>query len=164
MDHFPKPTKAPAPKTKDSAMVAKVYAGVLVVLVLLQLFNFPDFVNIFYNFNLPGGQVFSVALAGIVAMAEVFALPFLLGMRLSYAFRAFSMFLGWLVPAIWFFVQASLLASANHIANSGILGAKVTVPPSLGLLFLIVALGLIAVWASWGLWPFRGAKSSKEVV
>ncbi len=152
-------TVAPAPKTKDASMVAKVYAGILIVMVLLQLFNFPDFVNIFYGFSLPGGHVFAVALAGIVAMAEVFAVPFLLGVRLSVAFRAFSMFLGWLAPAIWLFVLGSILASSERISNSGILGAKLTVAPSLGLLFLVLALAVVAAWASWGLWPFRHAKS-----
>lgn len=160
MSGFPKPIAAPEPKTKDAAVVAKVYAAILVVMVLLQLFSFPDFVSIFYGFSLPGGHAFAVALAGIVAMAEVFAVPFLLGMRLSVAFRAFSMFLGWLVPAIWLFVLVSVLSSTNAVANSGILGSKVTVAPSLGLVFLVLALALLAAWASWGLWPLRHTRSS----
>jgi hypothetical protein len=160
MSGFPKPTNAPAPKTRDSAIVAKVYAAILVVMVLLQLFSFPDFVNLFYGFSLPGGHVFAVALAGIVATAEVFAIPFLLGMRLSPAFRAFSMFLGWLAPAIWLFILTSLIVANEAVANSAILGSKLIVPPSWGLLFLTLALGLLAAWASWGLWPLKHARSS----
>lgn len=162
MSGFPKPTNAPAPKTKDSAIVAKVYAAILVVMVVLQLFSFPDFVNLFYGFSLPGGHVFAVALAGIVTTAEVFAVPFLLGMRLSRAFRAFSMFLGWLAPSIWLFILMSLIAANEAVSNSAILGSKLTVPPSWGLLFLTLALALLAAWASWGLWPFRHTRSSVQ--
>ncbi len=160
MSGFAKLTDAPAPKTSDAAVVSKIYAGILVIIVLLQLFSFPDLVSIFYSFWLPGGQVFAVSLAGIVVAAEVFAVPFLLGMHLSKAFRVFSMFLGWLAPAIWLYVLVSVLASTNAVSNSGILGAKVIVPPSLALLFLVIALGLLAAWASWGLWPFRHTRSS----
>ncbi len=158
MSGFPKPTKAPAPRTRDAGLVAKIYAAILAVMVLLQMFNFPELINIFYGFWLPGGQVLAVALAGIVVTAEVLAVPFLLGMRLSPAFRVFSMGLGLLAPAIWLYSLISVIASTNAVRNSGILGSKVVVPPSLTVVFLVVALELLAIWAAWGLWPFRTKK------
>ena len=151
---------APMPKTEDSKKIAWVYAGVLLVMVVLQIFNFKEFVDVFIGFW-PHHQTAGAVLAGVVAFSEVFAIPFLLRMKLSNGFRVFSMFLSWLVPAIWLFIAISLAGSAT-VKNVGVLGSEITVTPGLWVVFIITALALLSVWASWGLWPMPHRKTPKR--
>ena len=160
MSIFVKAVAAPEPKTKDAKTIATAYAVVLVVLAVAQLFTFDDFLKLFVSFELPG-VTSPHLLAALIVAAEVFALPFLLRVALSPAFRFFSMLLGWFVAGAWVFVAASLMASHSPINNIGFLGTAVEILPSWWALFIGVVLGLFAAWASWGMWPLR--HSSKTV-
>ena len=153
MSIFPKVSKAPIPKTKDAKRVAIFYAIIIVVFAVAQLFTYDEFPALMISLGLPGGEQFSVFLAALLVSAEVFALPFLLRMPLSWAFRYFSMGCGWLVAGIWLFITTSLAVQDGLADNIGFLGSAVAVMPGWWAVFVSIGLVIIAVWSSWGMWP-----------
>lgn len=146
------PTK---PRTIESAKAAYAYAFILVALTVAQLFSFEKFIPLLESFNLPGGLAMGRLVAAILVVSGVLALPFLLQMKLSKGMRWMSMFLGWLVPAIWLFVTIWINTAAVGVSNVGLLGASVTLMPGWWAVFLVAGFGVMAAWASWGLWPGR---------
>jgi len=153
MNIFVKATPAKKPRTPESQKVAYVYSFVLIVLALSQLSNFNDFLTLLESFWLPGGAPVAHLLGGIIVVSEVFALPFLLGMQLSPLMRVISMGLGWLVPLKWLGLALWLNLTVNAVSNIGFLGTTVRLTPGWWAVFFSIALGILAAWASWGLWP-----------
>ena len=149
------------PRTKEAQKIAYMYAIILIVFVLAQLFTFDDFLTLIESFWLPGGAPVAHLLGGIIVISEVFALPFLLGMKLSPLMRIISMGLGWLVPLIWLKLSFWLVLTVNAVSNIGILGTKVRLIPGWWAVFFSLALGILAAWASWGLWPLVGQRRRK---
>jgi hypothetical protein len=160
MSIFAKAAAAPQPKTNDTKTIATAYAGVLVVLAVAQLFTFDEFLKLFVSFELPG-VASPELLAALIVAAEVFALPFLLRMALSPAFRFFSMLLGWFVAGAWVFVTTSLLLMRTPVNTVGLLGTAVDIIPSWWAVLVSCVLVLFAAWAAWGMWPLR--HSSKKI-
>lgn len=161
MSIFPHTTPAPTPKTKDASKIAIVYAVILVVLVVAQLFTFDDFLSLVGDFGFPGGIRYAHFIAALLVASEVFALPFLLRMQLSPAFRWFSMILGWLVAIIWTKISIWLVIHEGIANNVGFLGTVVSLQPGWWAIFISIALGVLAAWASWGMWPYR--RNAKRV-
>lgn len=153
MSIFVKSTLAPTPKTKDVKTIAYFYAIILLIFALCQLFTFEGFLALLESFWLPGGVTFAHALGGIIVIFEVFALPFLIGMRLSPLARVLSMSFGWLVPFIWLVLGFWINLTVNNISNIGFLGAVVSITPGWWVIFVCIALGILSAWASWGMWP-----------
>jgi hypothetical protein len=153
---------APRPRTENAKKISLFYAAILVVFAVAQLFTFDEFVRFFSSLNMPISNAWAYALAPIVIVAEVFALPFLLRMKLSIAFRWFSMMLGWLVAGIWFFVSLWVVTMQPEAQTVGFLGTAVNLVPGWWAVFASLALGILATWASWGLWPGRPARVSKK--
>jgi len=158
MNIFTKATVAKKPKTPESQKVAYLYSFILIVFALSQLFVFDDFLTLLESFWLPGGITVAYLVGGIIVVSEVFALPFLLGMKLSPLMRIISMGLGWLVPLTWFKLALWLNLTINAVSNIGFLGTKVHLVPGWWAVFFSIALGILAAWASWGMWPFAGRK------
>lgn len=155
MNIFVKATPAIKPKTPDAQKIAYFYAILLTIFALGQLFAFNDFITLLDSFWLPGGITMATLLAGVVVACEVFAIPFLIGMSLSPLMRIASMVLGWLVPVLWLFVSIWVNHSINAITNIGFLGTKVSLLPGPWTYFVCLSFGILAAWASWGMWPFR---------
>lgn len=159
MSMFARVTPAPIPKTKDVNKIAILYAGVLVVMVVAQLFTFDEFLKLVTSFGFPGGIQYAHFITTFLVVAEVFALPFLLRMPLSPAFRWVSMILGWLVALIWAKLTIWLVIQDSIINNVGFLGTVVDLTPGWWAIFMSIAFGVLAAWASWGMWPYQqGAK------
>jgi hypothetical protein len=153
MSIFVKPTLANPPKTQDSLKIAYFYAFVLVVFVLAQLFTYDDLLKLFEGLLLPGGIPTAHVLCAVIVISELFALPFLLRMSLSYLMRISSMALSCLVPLIWLFISIWINLSGVAIPNVGFLGTAVNIIPGWWTVFVSMALGILAIWSSWGLWP-----------
>lgn len=155
MSGFAKATDAPKPKTDDAKKAAWLYAAVLAVVALVQLATFPTFVNVFVSLHLGG------FLAWLTVFSEIVAVPFLLEVRLSKAFRAFSLLCSWIAPALWIVVT---LAALIQQPNVGILINTAAAPilPSWWLFFIALAFAFLTIWTSWGLWPFRRGAPSKR--
>ncbi len=158
MSLLPIATVAPKPKTKDVTRIAIFYSIILVIFVLCQLFTYESFLLLIDSFGLPGGTPFAYFLTSLLVVAEVFALPFLLRLPLSRAFRWFSLACGWLVPIIWLFVTISVTVGNSTVDNIGFLGTVVSITAGWWAVFISSAFFILAAWASWGLWPGKTRK------
>ena len=154
MIKFPVAVPAKKPKTKESQTIIYTYAATLTVLVLCQLFTFDKFLPLLETFNFPGGFVTAHLVGSLVVVSEVFAIPFLLRLKLSPLMRIMSMVFSWLVPLIWFMTALWLIFATKSVLNIGLLGTLVNLTPGWWAVFMSVALGVMAGWSSWGLWPF----------
>ena len=166
MSIFGIPTAAPKPQSKESVSMATLYAALLVVMVVAQLFTFEAFLALLGSFGLPGGEVTGYVLGSVLVAAQVFTLPFLLRMTISPAFRWFSLICGGLVADIWLFLTIWVAVTGPAISSIGFLGDVVALEPGLWTIFIAVAFGILALWATWGLWPGlfkrKAAKKSRK--
>jgi hypothetical protein len=152
---------ASKPRTENAKQVSLFYAAILVIFVVTQLFTFDSFNELIPGFNLPLGAVLIYALAPSLIAAELFSLPFLLRMKLSIGFRWFSMLLGWLVPIAWAFISIWVVTTQPAAQTIGFLGTLVDTVPGWWAVFVSFALGILAAWSSWGLWPGSILKTKK---
>ena len=155
MSIFVQTTPALTPKTKNAKRIATLYAAILVVMGVAQLFSFDQFLKLVASFDFPGGARYAYFTTSFLVVAEVFALPFLLRMPLSPAFRWLSMVLGWLAALIWTQLTVWLLVQDSFANNVGFLGTVVNLMPGWWAIFFSIGLGILAAWASWGLWPVQ---------
>lgn len=158
MSFFVKTTEPPEPRSKDAKTVATAYAVILTVMLVAQLFTFDGFLLLLLDLQLPGDEVGAYLTAAVTAVSQLFALPFLLRMRLSPAFRWISMVSGWLAALLWVFLTLWQAVTQPLTETVGFLGTAVTVIPGWWAVFVAIALGLLAAWASWGMWPERRRK------
>lgn len=157
MSFFTKAAVAPQPKTQNTRLVSLLLAALLVGITVAQLFTFEDFPAVLEAMWLPIPAALMPAVAAVIVTCEVFALPFLLGLKLSPAMRIASMVAGWLVVVIW--AKLSLgNALTGYGGNSGLLGATVELPAGWWAVLFCVALGVLAAWTAWGMWPFASRK------
>ena len=161
MNILDKATLAKKPKTRESQKIAYMYATILIVFVLTQLFTFDKFLVLLESFLLPGGVFTARLLGGVIVASEVLALPFLLGLKLSPFMRIISMVLGWLAALVWLKLSLWLVLTVNAVSNIGFFGTTVSMVPGWWAVFICIALGILAAWASWGLWPFAGKLNKK---
>lgn len=153
-----KPTPAPTPKTQDVKRIATFYAILLIVLIATQLFTFDHFLQLLSTFGFPWGNQFAYFSGAFIVIVEIFALPFLLRMSLSPAFRVFSMICGWLAAAAWLKISLWLVLTEAAVSNVGFLGTVVDLMPGWWAIFIGLALGILTIWASWGMWPGKRKK------
>jgi len=158
MNVFVKATPAPKPRTKESHQVAILYAALLVTFAVAQLFTFDEFIELVPNFQPPLGDALVYAIAPLIVTVEVFALPFLLGMALSPAFRWLSMACGWLAAGLWVGISAWVVFTQPAVETIGFLGGIGELTPGWWALCIPIALSILAIWASWGLWPGKRTK------
>lgn len=158
MSIFAHAVKAPTPRTKDTIKIAYLYVGILAVFVLAQLATLSGFVTLVESWDLPGGTIGAYLLVDVILVAELLALPFLLRLKLSPLARIVSMIMTWIVPVIWLVVSLWLNVTINAVSNVGMLGTLVQLVPGWWAIFVSIALGLLAAWASWGMWPCRRKK------
>ena len=146
------------PRTKESGKIALLFAGILVVMAVAQLFTFEEFLPLVERFNLPFNIKIIYVIAPLIVVSEVFALPFLLRMRLSTAFRYLSMFLSWLAAGLWLFISLWLAISYMPVETVGFLGTVINFMPGWSSVFISIALAILTIWSSWGLWPGKATK------
>ncbi len=157
MSMFVKALDASTPKSEQSKQIAVLYAVILVVMAVAQLFTFDTFMELVASFHFPLPETAQFLIAPLLIVCEIFALPFLLRMRLSPAFRVLSMGCSWLVPVKWFLLTLWVVNSGQPVESIGFLGSIGELTPGWWAVLLSVSLGIMAAWSSWGLWPFRTA-------
>lgn len=156
MVHLAAATDPPAVSTRRR-LLGLGYAAILAVMALLQLFHFEEFLVIIQSYNIwnsPGDA--ALFATGIVVM-EIFALPYLLRMRLSVAFRALSVIFSVVVPILWLYAVVLLFGTATP---TGLLGDKIVVYAtgwSLTYAIILLAVAIKAAWAL-GVFTFRSQK------
>lgn len=144
--------------------MALLYAILLIVMAVAQLFTFEEFIELITSFNLPlasGALVFVIP--PLLVVSEVFALPFLLRMPLSRAFRWLSMILGWLAAFLWVFITGWVVLTAQPVEAIGFVGTVAPLTPGWWAVLISIAFGILAAWASWGMWPRRGKSLKKQL-
>lgn len=143
---------ADEPRSVAVRNTAWVYAGVLVVMAVAQLFAFEKFVPLMDDYWLPGGYGTATLVASIVVFIEVFALPFLLRMYVSDGMRWFSLACSVLVPLIWLRLALYSTFAQESLKNGGLLGTKVAVSSDVQLLVASLLL-VVSLYVVHGLWP-----------
>lgn len=153
MSIFSKTTLAKPVRTTDTKKIVYFYVLILIVFVLCQLFTYDDFLKLLESFWLPGGVPTAHILGAIIVICELFALPFLLRMRLSPSMRIISLILSLIVPLIWLLLSLWINLTVNSISNVGFFGTLIHTTPGWWAVYISIALALLAIWSSWGLWP-----------
>jgi hypothetical protein len=159
MSVFVKATAAPTPRTEASKQVSLCYAGILTVMAVAQLFTLEEFMEYVTQLQLPFTQTMEYLFVPLLIITEVFAIPFLLRMRLSPAMRVVSMAFGWVVAIAWIFVNVWIVSQGIPVESVGFLGAVIAIIPGWWAVFVSVALLLLAIWSSWGLLSGRRPKN-----
>lgn len=150
---FAEAKPAPKPRSKLAVKIAWIYAALLTVMALGQLFAFEEFIPLIREYNLPGAWGTASLVAGLIVVTEVFALPFLLRMRLSPLMRWFGFICSVAAAAAWVKLSVYALLADTALENSGILGTKIATPTGFITLVISLTLLVLAVWSAYGLWP-----------
>ena len=161
MSVFVKPTTAPPARTDAARQMALLYAGILVLFLVAQLFTFEEFLQLIPSFNLPIGEL-SYVVAPLIVVGELFALPFLLRMSTSPALRWVSMVCGWATAATWVGISWWVVVTQPGASTVGFLGMVGDLSPGWWAILVAIAMGILAAWASWGLWPGTRATMAKK--
>lgn len=146
MKVFVEPTDPPKDKRSNIRYLAWFLAAILLVMALGQLFAFERFVPLVESFWLPGGRPVAYLTASLIVVSEVFALPYLLGMRLSSAMRYLSAICAVVVPSIWLLVVVWLNLTVNAVTNIGLFGTKFALPVGWWAVFFVLAIMVLVAW------------------
>ena len=128
-------------------------------MVVAQLFTLEEFMEYVTQLQLPFTQTMEYLFVPLLIITEIFAIPFLLRMRLSPAMRAVSMALGLIAAIAWIFFNAWIVVQGVPVDSVGFLGTVIAIMPGWWAVFVSVALLLLAMWSSWGLLPKRRPKN-----
>lgn len=142
---LPHAQDAPRPRNKNAVIVGWIAASIMALFAVIHLFRIDTFVPELDGV-LPGGRELAGWAAVLIVIAEVFAIPFLLRMKLSSLARIVSAIFSVMVPLTWLLVAVWGLGQTYSTAQ---LGEFVSLPSTwllvvLNLLWL--ALGLYAVY------------------
>lgn len=154
MSIFAEPTVARTPRSKQSSQMAVLYAGFITLMLVAQLFTFDEFLILLGTFAFPFTIATAYIIGALLVTVELFALPFLLRMTVSHAFRWVSMVCAWFVSGLWLFLSVWAVTRVPSVESIGFLGSLPLTP---GWWAVMVSLSFIilATWSSWGLWPGR---------
>jgi hypothetical protein len=144
-DFFPKAVKPPKLVKPYGPVLGYVAAGVLALFAIIHLFRIDTLVSII-NTALPGGTGAAGTFVVVIVLAEVFALPFMLRIKLSPLAHICSGFFAVLAPLMW-----TLLAiwSLSGDFSIGELGGFIHVPAVwyvIVLNFIWLGFNFFALW------------------
>lgn len=141
--HYARPVTA-------AEVAASIYlAFFFVVAALTQLFAFESYPDVIRSYGLPMANELSLPLAAVVVCLEVFAIPYLLWMRVSRLMHLVSFVCGWLVLMYWLGVGVWQSIVDFHIVNAGLFGAKLLLPQGWWLVSYITVLIILMAFVSW---------------
>jgi hypothetical protein len=147
--HF---VKALSPKrpTQLSVVAASLYvAGFFVITATLQLFAFESYPDVIRSYGLPIADELALPFAALIVCLEIFAVPYLLWMKLSPLMRWVSMMSGWLALAYWMGVGIWQGVADFYIPNAGLFGAKVLMPQGRWLVSYCAVLLILMIYVVW---------------
>ena len=111
-------------KTKSARILSWIVAGMLLVMLLSQLYGYEAFAALLFDIVPFHDSTQTIIFAAFIVTLELLALPYLLEMRLSKLMRFCSAVSGLLVGLFWLFMS---LTSA-HAANSALFSDTIEVP------------------------------------
>jgi hypothetical protein len=142
---------APKPQSVMHARLAWLYVFLLVAMVFGQLIAFEKFIPLIGSYDLMGGYGTTTFVAGLIVVSEVFALPYLLRMRLSHLMRWTSLICSISVAVAWVVLSLHALIVAP-VENGGILGVYVNVPVGIQLV-IAVCFVILSTFVASGMKP-----------
>lgn len=154
--HLPSAIAPPKPRTRYASKVAWILTITMLVMALLHLIRIDKLLPIIDDI-LPGSVMWGVLFVCLIVVVEVFALPFLLGMKLSPLARIFSGFFAVLAPLGW---TCLTIWTIGDYETTGQFSSYVDVMPGWGLLMLNY---LWLALSYWSLWLLGYDKSFKQL-
>ena len=139
----------------EPGILSCLYVIILIIMCLSQLFNFDDFLILLESFWLPGGESFARLIGGVIVVSEVFALPFLLKMKLTPFVSEFSKILGLAVPIIWTSLVVWLSCIINAVKNVGFFGDILKIKPDWTAVVFCVCLITLAIFSDFNFSPIK---------
>jgi hypothetical protein len=164
MKLFVTATPAPEARTPSTRAISFIYAAIIVVMLVAQLFSFEEFIQHLITLDLPGGRPTAHFVAAFTVAMELFALPFLLRMKTSPAFRYVSLAAGWIVAFIWIYISSWILLTVPEASTIGFLGTVVDTTPGGWGVLLSILFGIMAVWTTWGMGPQKPQQRKKREI
>lgn len=153
MSILPKPTPAKPVPSKSILQISILYAVILIIFSVAQLFTFDEFMAFMASPEM-GFPVGSIGLlVPVLIFSEVFGLAFLLRIALSPAFRWVSLGLSVLAAILWVFISSWIVFGYRDVATVGFLGTAVDLVPGFWAVCISIGLLLLSLWSAWGLWP-----------
>lgn len=128
-----------APRTMSTKVVAVVAAALFTIMLVGQLYSYEDFASILSVLTDSNDASFHALLAALLVIAELFSLPYLLGMYISPLMRGMSALLSFVVAGFWLITS---LTSA-HSQNAGYFSSSFEFPG--GLAAAAIGLALFAL-------------------
>ena len=143
--------KIVATLTRTNGMLTRslglVMVFVFTVILLTQLYTFDRFPGVISSaLGLPV-EVASV-ICGVIVLAELLSLPFLLNIPLSTLMRVLSVLLGFVVLGFWAYVSLIMRNTFDPLRNTGIAGDTVIIPGGWWFVYYLAGLIVIYVWYS----------------
>jgi len=144
MSIFPaRATDAPRPKNIQLLVVSYAAAALLLGMAVAQLVTFDKFLPLVQDAYLSGERPPAQLIVAVIVASEVFALPFLLRLRLSPLARISSVGCGFLAAGTWLMLQVTQLIEGVSTTSTGIFGTLVRAPYSMTLIVLLALFGLL---------------------
>lgn len=113
-----------APRNRATSVTALVATAMLVAMLVAQLFGYEDLPAILSNLTVSNDSRLFTVMAAVVVLAELLALPYLLGMYISKLLRVVSAAVGFGIASFWL-----LLSLTNaHVENSGLFSTTLELP------------------------------------
>ena len=145
MIKLPVAVDPPKVRTNYTLLAGWIAAGIMTLSALLHLFRIDTLLPLLDN-ALPGGYTTATLVGALVMVAEVFAVPFLLRMRLSPLMHAVSGFNAMLVPLFWLLVT---IWGLGHNISTAQFGEFLSTPSTIPLLMLDIAWLGYNTWVLW---------------
>lgn len=153
----PKSLPAPEPTQRALLSVPYIFAALVTIMLLLQLFAFENFVPLMES--MMGSERIGRMLAVTMVGVELFSLPFLLRMRLSLLARVASAWLSVILPLLWL-----MLVIIRPAGNIGLFGTTIVIENGMLNLFaamLLSGLSVVSFYVLQGPNLLSGGKSSQ---
>lgn len=125
-----------------------ILAALIILMVVSQLMTIEKLLPIMDSYQLPGGSSIVKALVFVMATSGVFALPFLLRMRLSPLFRIASAALLNIYSLIWLALGVWVTINNPPLSGTGVFGSLLTSIPGSAVLPLGIVLTACSMLAT----------------
>jgi hypothetical protein len=138
-----------------SVVAASLYLALFfTVSALTQLYGFDSYPNVIASYDMPLLSDVNLLAAALLVCLEVFAIPWLLWMNLSYLMRIVSLVSAWLALLCWFIIGVWQSLVGFYIPNAGLFGAKIMLPQGWWLVSYSVVLLILLGYVTWKSAPF----------
>lgn len=138
-------TPPPKLQNKKLYILACIYALVIVVCMLGQLYRFDNILSFAGESNISNSQI-GVVFWTVLQMIQLFALPFLLRIHISSLMRIVSMIAAMLVPIFWAILAGWQLSVGSQVV--GIFGTEVEMLNVWWVTAIVATIGVVGFSAS----------------